>query len=294
MQDCAYVTGSMGPCRPPGKLASGYDGGFRLRIHQFKSGVVEGTAMFVPHPRQRADGPIVPTERSLAEIEARAEDNIRRATARAKSAVRRLCLAAQVDRLLTLTYQENQTDLAQGWEDFTRFIRIMRDAMPKWVYVAVAERQKRGAVHFHLAVKGFQDVRRLRAAWRNVVGAGNIDVTNPRKYGGRNGFTSQAARCASCSRYITKYMLKDARETETARHRYRHSRITIPTEVIRLDVCTAKEAGNACLAALAARGVEAPADVFFGVEAGLTWAIGWPHTARAGNGPGNRIRGDDT
>jgi hypothetical protein len=43
-------------------------------------------------------------------------------------------------------------------------------------YVAVLERQQRGALHPHLAVKGFQDVRLLRRCWYKIVGNGQGQV----------------------------------------------------------------------------------------------------------------------
>jgi hypothetical protein len=49
-------------------------------------------------------------------------------------------------------------------------------------YVAVLERQQRGALHPHLAVKGFQDVRLLRRCWYKIVGngQGQVNVRGPR------------------------------------------------------------------------------------------------------------------
>ena len=37
-------------------------------------------------------------------------------------------------------------------------------------YAAVLEGQKRGAIHPHLAVHGFQDIRFLRRCWYKIVG----------------------------------------------------------------------------------------------------------------------------
>jgi hypothetical protein len=69
-----------------------------------------------------------------------------------------------------------------------------------WQYVAVAEEQKRGAWHWHLAVCGRQDVALLRASWRHVVGEGNIDVSAP----GAKGRNDALALV----RYLGKYLAK--------------------------------------------------------------------------------------
>ena len=82
---------------------------------------------------------------------------------RSRTAIRRAVMAMQGDHLLTLTYRRNETDLRRAWRDCTRFVRAMRDELGKFDYVAVAERQKRGAWHFHLAVRGKQDLKLIRS-----------------------------------------------------------------------------------------------------------------------------------
>ena len=68
-----------------------------------------------------------------------------RAGRRARSRLRQLILAAQLDHLLTLTYRDNVTDYKQACADLGRFVRRLRSKLPGWLYVAVAEQQARGA-----------------------------------------------------------------------------------------------------------------------------------------------------
>ncbi|WP_285675166.1 rolling circle replication-associated protein, partial [Paralimibaculum aggregatum] len=108
-----------------------------------------------------------------------------------------------------------------------------------WPYVVVAERQKRGAIHFHLAVRGRQDVALLRAAWLAVLAAspavaelsglgsslGNIDVQGSRR-----------RPLHRVARYLAKYLAKDD-DREPGERRFRRSvGIVIPEETAEIAV----------------------------------------------------------
>jgi hypothetical protein len=106
--------------------------------------------------------------------------------------------------MLTLTYRENVTCLKQAWKDFKAFSRKMKtDYDDKWQYICVPEFQKRGAVHFHLAIHGRFDVNKVREIWRSVVGEGNIDITSPRQAGKRSWNPCRIS--AYLSKYLTKH-----------------------------------------------------------------------------------------
>jgi hypothetical protein len=128
--------------------------------------------------------------------------------------------------MLTLTYRENRTDARQCHTDFTRFIRLVREVMPGYKYVAVLERQKRGAGHWHLAVAGWQKVPVLRALWRRVVGDGNIDA---RSFANRGRPGDCSARLAN---YLSKYITKSIDEHVEFVHRYRRSHNIVVDECI--------------------------------------------------------------
>jgi hypothetical protein len=116
-------------------------------------------------------------------------------------------MSFKADRLLTLTYRENQQDRKRAYLDTVTFIARARAAgyLPK--YVAVAELQKRGAWHVHIACRGFMWVQTLRRIWRGVVGQdnGNIDLSY------RHRGQSNPWRIAS---YLSKYIGKAIEQAE--------------------------------------------------------------------------------
>jgi len=56
--------------------------------------------------------------------------------------------------LITLTYAENMQEYQQAREDLESFISNLRFSFPLLRYVAVAEYQKRGAIHYHTLIWG--------------------------------------------------------------------------------------------------------------------------------------------
>lgn len=152
-----------------------------------------------------------------------AEPNQIDAAKRAKQQVRLRCKAIGADRMITLTYRENMIDKNRLKKDFDALRRRL-GKLQSFQYVAVAERQKRGAWHLHIAVKGRQNYRVLRSVWRNIVGIdnGNIDVRNP--------FKEKGLRHKLAS-YIGKYITKDFAEHALNEKRYWTSRgITVPEQ----------------------------------------------------------------
>jgi hypothetical protein len=133
-----------------------------------------------------------------------------------------------LDHLLTLTYRENVTDFDRAGTDLNRFVRLVKKHIPDFLYLAVPEKQKRGAWHWHMAVKGRQDVILLRQVWRKVVGEGNIDVQQPK--GGQD-------RRLALVRYLSKYLAKgfELDLHELNGHRFRASLgLNVPTEVVHI------------------------------------------------------------
>lgn len=178
--------------------------------------------------------------------------NHKRSVRRAKQNVRWLCKSMAADRLFTLTYRENVTDRVKVREEFREFLRLIRHgfkvkhadgtvtnypALPGWQYVAVLEKQERGAYHIHCAVKGFQKIKTLRAAWYRAAGGqgdekgdatpGQVDITSPdKRWGGR----SREWKTAKLAGYITKYLEKTFDETSAEKRRYWHSKGIVVAE----------------------------------------------------------------
>ena len=129
------------------------------------------------------------------------EHNEKRAQARAKGEIRKKCLSIAADHLVTLTYRQNVEDRDRVLSDLERLRRMLSRTGYRMPYVAVLECQKRGAIHTHLAVRGFQDIRLLRRSWYKVVGngKGQVNVKGPRL----------GSSPVKWPRYISKYIAKD-------------------------------------------------------------------------------------
>lgn len=186
-------------------------------------------------------------EKSESEIEAEKAANHRRAVRKAKQTTRHLVQQMQADRLLTLTYRDNVEDREKVRQDFSRFRRLVANGwkgqpgLKDWRYVAVLERQQRGAYHVHIAVRGWQPISFLRKCWYRACGAemdvkgvdtpGQVNVTPPRDYSGPARKKEWAtSRLAS---YIVKYMQKTFDETTTEKNRYWRSKDIDPPYVYR-------------------------------------------------------------
>lgn len=173
-----------------------------------------------------------------AEVIDKSMQNHNRAVRRARQNIRWLVKQIEGDRLLTLTYRKNQEDREEAKADFTRFIRLVRTGwkgcggLPEWQYVAVLERQERGAYHIHCAVRGFQNVNFLRKAWFKALGGqgnetgegtpGNIDVTSPKK--ARWGTQRSDWQSGKLAGYLTKYLAKTFDLESSEKRRYWHSK----------------------------------------------------------------------
>lgn len=204
------------------KLANGH------REHAVRR-ATDWTSLGYPFP----DSSPIP-EPTAEELEERRQAQVKRNARRAKSMVRLRCKQQGLDQLLTLTYRENQQDKDRAERDFKAFLRLMRKAIPDFAYVAVFERQKRGAWHVHLAVRRLPKVMNarngvvvksfnaVRGLWRHVVGHDNGTV-NVGKLQRR-----MAASCARCASYVSKYVMKDYAAIEDGAKRYWASKCEIP------------------------------------------------------------------
>jgi hypothetical protein len=166
------------------------------------------------------------------------EQNEKRARARATGEIRRKCLAIRADHLVTLTYRDNVQDRERVMTDLDRLRRMFARSGYSMPYVAVLECQQRGAIHPHLAVRGYQDIRLLRRCWYKIVGKaqGQVNVKGPRP----------GSSPVKLARYLSKYISKDidSQPREFEEHRYFCSLgIAVPTERYQVVLSrTAREA----------------------------------------------------
>jgi hypothetical protein len=195
------------------------DARYRVVLRDFGSGLVEVGWSFVPTSFA------VKADRGQSE---HADNNRDRAMRRARSRLRHLILAIGADHLLTMTYRENVGDFERACADLKKFVRLVKARKPNWRYIAVAERQRRGAWHWHLAVVGRQELALLRTSWRRVAGDGNIDVAQAK--------SSPHGGSLALVRYLGKYLAKgfdDDRALNARRFRASIG-IEVPMQVLKV------------------------------------------------------------
>ena len=80
----------------------------------------------------RVDGEWVAYTPTRQELLDKAAKNRERSAKRAKTKVRRLVKAKNLDTMLTLTYRENMTDRSRMARDFDVFVKRLRRALPSF------------------------------------------------------------------------------------------------------------------------------------------------------------------
>lgn len=174
---------------------------------------------------------IMPSTRAKRGESENRESNEEDAARRARKNVRLRCKAIGADRLVTLTYRENITDRLVALKHWKAFVRRL-SRHKEFHYVAVIEVQQRGAIHFHVAVRGRQHYALLRSIWQSILGKddqgrqmGQVNVRDPHKFGfGTNGHHKLAS-------YISKYCGKRMDVRDLNEKRYFCSRGIVVPEV---------------------------------------------------------------
>jgi hypothetical protein len=179
-------------------------------------------------------------------------ENHNRAVRRARQSVRHLVKEGGFDRLFTMTYRENMEDRERAKADLKAFVRLARKVVGDWPYVCVLEKQDRGAYHFHCAVRGYQQIKLLRACWHQVLGVkgsvkamrergvvlargedspGNVNIRPPAD--ARRG-SDREWKPDRLAGYMCKYMAKTFSESDAEKHRYLHSKDITKPEASRI------------------------------------------------------------
>lgn len=193
-----------------------------------------------------------PRKRRTDEEQAeRDTENRKRSAKRAKINVRLLVKSIFSDHMLTFSYRENVTDRARVSADWKRFVRLFRVRYPSWAYLAVLEKQERGALHIHVAVQGKQDIRWLLRCWLLAIGQpmeevsawlvggvklgdkslGAVNVESPnRRWGGGSKQWRSRDKLAG---YLTKYIGKEFEEADKYAKKYWHSENVIKPQIER-------------------------------------------------------------
>jgi hypothetical protein len=129
--------------------------------------------------------------------------------------------------MLTLTYKENFTDRDAADRHVTALLRVIKKWHKGIGYLAIPEYQKRGAIHWHIALNTRVDATRTREAWNKILGeagmTGNINL----QY-----FPSATKQAAYLAKYVSKAMDDPNRG---ARKRYKRNRgLVIPETIVDL------------------------------------------------------------
>lgn len=222
---------------------------FKLVSRDFGNGHRECTVMAeIPSLERTLERSI---ERDAASLTPRGEGDrersIEAACRRAKQEVRHKCKAMMVNALWTLTYRANVTDRELVLKHLDAFRRRVVAVLGEWRYIAVLERQERGAWHVHIAthalpVRMVAEPRNphvvgvkvkswdvMRAIWRRITGelGGNFDESKrASRWSGR---AKPIKGAGSIARYIAGYVAKDMQQSELNRKRYSASKgIEVP------------------------------------------------------------------
>lgn len=139
--------------------------------------------------------------------ECRKDERRLQTTRDARNLTRRLALMnfSATDKFITLTYAENMQDLERADNDFKNFIGRFkyRYKIKGMKYIAVREKQKRGALHFHMLcswdveLEGESHIRELeRFVGEKVWGHGFVDI-------------KEIGHVDNVGAYLIKYMTKN-------------------------------------------------------------------------------------
>jgi len=242
--------------------------GLVVKAHDLGNGHTEVTAKAPTIWTEQDWGPIavekyleVTIQRHEDEALERAARSAQIAANRAKTKIRKMCKAMGARSLLTLTYRYNETDLTRSKKDLKEFVRRIKRLIPEFKAVACYEFQKRGAVHWHIALANvpshfmrtagngqpykLKSFEAIRAVWRAVVGdrGGNIDVSRRKAHSLRT-----PARIAT---YIAKYVAKAFAEGVAHSNRYHaFGDFDMPDPVLIGHFLDPREALEACYSLL--------------------------------------------
>jgi hypothetical protein len=168
----------------------------------------------------------------------RDRDNLKRSCKRAYKRVVDCVGGARCDRMLTLTFQENIVDIDIALIAFQKFIALSYAEFGHFDYVAVPERQKRGAVHYHVALNRFFPWEAVLDLWRQAVKlvsklTGGIDIRKKKIIQSKG-----ESKISALARYIAKYVSKafyctDFDANTIGRKRY-YSNMRITREIVRI------------------------------------------------------------
>jgi len=170
-----------------------------IRVTRYKDGT-NTVCVYPPRP------PTNDKKQQTINDSERQEKNARMNRYRRTKAVHYCCRQIVADRMLTLTFRQNITDLAEAAKLFKTFCEIAKRQGLINNYIGVFEQQKRGAWHMHIALGEYVSVTKTRAIWQKILKKRNYDgQVNVASF--RGGYKK---RTKSISGYLCKYLTKDS------------------------------------------------------------------------------------
>lgn len=208
---------------------------WRVKVQEFGNGIVEVVAskqFEKPKRKKKGQKTISKTREEML------PEQLELSVQRAKTQMRHKIIMLKCDRMTTLTYRENMCDRDLAYEHFGKFSKLCTKEFGTFEYVAVTEKQKRGAIHFHVAINKYYPISKLSSLWNQAIG-------EKRKDGKTNGGVHIKKKAAhiqpnsyskivitGLARYMSKYMAKDIEGQEVGKKRYSSSR-GIPKPIIK-------------------------------------------------------------
>lgn len=164
------------------------------------------------------------------------EENRDKSLSRARKIVMRTINSnSDLNKFLTLTFEENVTDLDYANSEFKKWIKrvnyhCFKTKKSVMKYVAVIEFQKRGAVHYHILCNlPYIDVNEFQKIWGHGFIKLNKIKGDKRRFG--------SSECDNVGAYVCKYMTKDNDDKRlVGRKSYLMSRNLNKPEVIYVDI----------------------------------------------------------
>lgn len=124
-----------------------------------------------------------------------------------KKVIRAINSNADLNKFLTLTFEENITDLDYSNNEFKKWVKrvnyhCFNTKKSVMKYVAVIEFQKRGAIHYHVLCNlPFVDIKKFQDIWGHGFVKLNRIKGDKKRFG--------TSECDNVGAYVCKYMTKD-------------------------------------------------------------------------------------
>jgi hypothetical protein len=152
------------------------------------------------------------------------------------------CAAFQHDNkvnkimFFTFTIKQNLTDTSQTNKAWSYFLKLMRTRHKLNSFIWVAERQKRGAVHYHTLLDiPFIKYSEIKLLFSRTFARYNIEVSEKNSVSGSKNGNSIVSNVDKAVKYLTKYMTKELNQSFSGRNYAISNNINIKPRKINVE-----------------------------------------------------------